>query len=135
MAAKRRARLVFTGVRGRGILRTSCCRRSPKLAPSTVRWGPGILPETLAEIFRPFPGPIARRLYLRLLDALFAVGPVPELPEFSAGLGFKDGLHRFFDGLAAPVRPGLRLARKHFVGHLRDRLLRLQGFLLHLEIL
>jgi hypothetical protein len=78
-----------------------------------VRGGPGGLPETLAEIFCPFPGPLPRRLYLRLLDALFAVGPVPELPESFACLRVQNILHRFFDGLTAPVRSGLRLANPH----------------------
>ena len=103
--------------------------------PSTVRGGLGRLPETFAEIFCPFPRPLPRCLYLRLFDALFAVGPVPEIPESFAGLRVQDGLHRFFDGLTAPVRSSLSLARQDLVRHLRDRLLRLQGVLLPLGIL
>ena len=68
------------------------------------------LPETLAEIFYPLLGLLPRQAYLRLFDALFAVGAVPEFPELRAGLGVQNGLHRFFDGLTTPVRPDLRFS-------------------------
>jgi hypothetical protein len=38
----------------------------------------------LAEVFYPLLGPLPRRIYLRLFDALFAVGTVPEFPELLA---------------------------------------------------
>jgi hypothetical protein len=62
-----------------------------KFVPSTVRGGLGDLPETLAEIFRPLLGPLPRRLYLRRFELLLAVGPIPKLPEFSAGLRVQNG--------------------------------------------
>ena len=66
-------------------LRTSHKRRSQKLVPSTVRGELGVLPETLAEVFYPLLCTLPRRVYLRLFDALFAVGPVPEFPELLTG--------------------------------------------------
>src|SRR5215211_2105912 len=92
-----------------GTLRTSALRRSRKFVPSTVRGVPRGLAETLAEVFYPLPRSLPRRVYLRLFDALFAVGTVPEFPELLAGLGVQNGLHRFFDGLTTPVRPSLGL--------------------------
>jgi hypothetical protein len=68
------------------------------------------LPETLAEIFYPLLGLLPRHAYLRLFDALFAVGAVPEFPELRACLCVQYGLHRFFDGLTTPVRPDLRFS-------------------------
>jgi hypothetical protein len=44
------------------------------------------LPKTLAEIFYPLLGSIARHAYLRLFDALFAVGTVSVFLELLAGL-------------------------------------------------
>jgi hypothetical protein len=68
------------------------------------------------------------RAYLRLLlDTLFALGVVSEVPELLAGLGFEDGIHRFFDGLATSVCPGLRLAHQDFVRHLADALIFAHG--------
>jgi hypothetical protein len=69
----------------------------------------------LPRFFYPLPGSIARPAYLRLCDALFAVGAVPEFHELLAGLGSQNGLHRFFDGLATPLRSDLRLAHQAFV--------------------
>jgi hypothetical protein len=88
-----------------------------------VRGELGCLPETLAEIFHPLLGPFARRAHLRLFDALFAVGAIPEVPQLLAGLGLKDGLHRLFDRHTPPVGPALRLAHQDFVRHLGDALI------------
>jgi hypothetical protein len=111
---------LFTEVPRIGILGTSCLRSSKKFVPLTVRRELRGLPETLAEIFYPFLGSIARHAYLRLFDALFAVGAVPQFLELLAGLCVQNGLHRFFDGLTTPVRPDLRLAQQDLVGHLPD---------------
>jgi hypothetical protein len=81
---------------------------SKKFVPSTVRRVPRGIAQTSAELFCPLLCPLPRRAYLRLFDALFAVGTVPEFHELLAGLGVQDGLHRFFDGL--PRRSDRRLA-------------------------
>src|SRR5215204_7217669 len=91
------------------ILGTSHERSSKKVVPLTVRGELRGLPQTLAEIFYPLLGSIARHAYLRLLDALLAVGAVSEFLELLAGLGVQNGLHRFFDGLTTPLSPDLRL--------------------------
>ena len=44
------------------------------VVPLTVRRTFRVLPETLAQIFHPLPRPLPRYAYLRLFDALFAVG-------------------------------------------------------------
>src|SRR5215218_10398925 len=110
--------------------RTSRVRSSKKFVPSTVRGVPGSLAQTSAELFCTLLCPLSRRLYLRLLDALLAVGTVPEFQELLAGLGVQNGLHRFFDGLPTPLRPGLGLAHQDLVGHLRDALILAHGALL-----
>src|SRR3954469_14019396 len=81
-----------------------------EVRPLTVRGELRGLPETHAEIFYPLLGSLPRHAYLRLFDALFAVGAVPEFPELRACLGVQNGLHRFFDGLTTPVRPDLRFS-------------------------
>ena len=86
----------------------------------------GGLPESLAEVLYPLLRSLPRHAYLRLFDAFFAVGTVPEVPELLAGLGFEDGSHRLFYGFPAPIRPGPRLARQDLVGHLQDCLFRLR---------
>jgi len=68
--------------------------------------------------------------YLPLFYTSFVVGDVPEFPELRAGLGLHNGLHRFFDGLPGPVRPGLRLAHQDLVGHLLDASIVVHGVLL-----
>jgi hypothetical protein len=70
-----------------GVLRTSPLRSSKKFVPLTVRGELRDLPKTLAEIFYPLLGSLPRRAYLRLFEALFAVGTVSEFLELLAGLG------------------------------------------------
>src|SRR3954468_3397675 len=127
---------LFTGVRGRLFLRrwTSALRRSKQFVPSTVRGVPRGLAQTSAELFCPLLCPLSRRLYLRLFDTLFAVWAVPEFHELLASLGVQNGLHRFFDGLPTPLRPGLGLAHQYFIGHLRDALILAHGALSSLPL-
>jgi hypothetical protein len=90
------------------------------------------IPETLAEIFYPLLGSLPRRAYLRLFEALFAVGSVSDFLELLAGVGVQNGLHRFFYGLPGPLRPYLRLAHQDLVGHLLDASIVAHGALLFL---
>ena len=85
------------------------------------------LPQTLAEIFYPLLGSIARHAYLRLFDALFAVGTVSEFLELLAGLRVHNGLHRFLYGLTTQLRPDLCLAHQDFVRHLGEALILAHG--------
>ena len=58
--------------------------------------------------------------YLPLFYTSFVVGDVPEFFKLRAGLSVHNSLHRFFDGLPGPLRPGLRLTHQDLVGHLLD---------------
>ncbi len=79
------------------------------------------LVEMIAEFFRPLLCPLPRHAYLPLFYIFsVATGNVPEFPELRAGFCVQNGLHRFFDRLTTPVRPGLRLAHQDLVGHLVD---------------
>src|SRR5215210_4627623 len=74
-------------------------------------------------MFYPLPGSLPRDTDLPFFCTLVAVRPVPEFPQLLARLGAQDGLHRLFDGLTAPIGPGLRLAHQDLVGHLGDGLI------------
>ena len=94
----------------------------------------GVLVEMIAKFFRPLLCPLPRHAYLPLFYAFFVVGSVPEFPELRAGLGVQHGLHRFFDGLPAPLRPSLRLAHQDLACHLLDASIFAHGALLFLAV-
>src|SRR4028118_253802 len=88
--------------------------------------------EMLTQLFYPLSGSVPRHTHLPLFYALVAVRTIPELPQLLSSLGVQHRLHRLFDGLPAPIGPGLGLAHQDLVGHLGDRPVVTHGALLFL---
>src|SRR5918995_37949 len=71
------------------------------------------------------------------LRCLLALSDRPRAPSSLVAsdnrfCGVQLGLHRFFDGLPGPLRPGLRLTHQYLVGYLLDALTLAHGALLFL---
>src|SRR5215218_2921808 len=111
---------------------TAQSMNSENFGSSAVRGVLRVLLEMIAEIFRPLLCPLPRHAYPPLFYTFLVAGDVPEVLELRAGLGVQYGLHRFFDGLPGPLRPGLRLAHQDLVGHLLDASIFAHGALLFL---
>jgi hypothetical protein len=78
-------------------------------------------------VHKSFLSPLPKYARLPLLGLLMAMLALCQIPKLSAGWGIDYRLAGIFQGVPASLGQGPHLARKDFLGHLRDGLILLHA--------